>query len=383
MIRVLQLAACINRFDFIDNIVQYADPRRFAMGVAVGSEDCQIAEPVFRSETPRWVIPWRSRREIVTAACRLAGILCDWQADILHTHHYDESLIGWLATRLHRRTRLVVGRHYSDAIYRSATGLKRIALLGVERVMNRAATRIIVPSSSIVEILTCRQGADLANVDLIPYGFVAHKYAAPGPGARQEVRRELSLADRFVIGTFGRLHEEKGQRHLIEAMAMLRPRAPEVSLLIVGEGSERRNLERLIQDLGLADVVRLLGWRRDAMAVMAAVDAVVQPTLHEAFSQVMVEALWMARPLVMTDVSGARDVIKHGENGLIVPTGDPGALAEAIARLASDAALPESMGKAGREYVANNLSIEAIIPRYERAYLRAMGMGEGVKHEQV
>ncbi len=109
------------------------------------------------------------------------------------------------------------------------------------------------------------------------------------------------------------------------------------------------------------------------MAVMAAVDAVVQPTLHEAFSQVMVESLWMARPLVMTDVSGARDVIQHGENGLIVPTADSTALADAIVRLAGDAALRESIAKAGREYVVNNLTIEAIIPRYERAYLRAWG----------
>ncbi len=227
MIRVLQLAGCINRFDFIDNIVQYADPRRFTMGVAVSTEGCNIAEPVFRPETPALGHPLEVAPRDWRRARRLAGILRDWNADVLHTHHYDESLIGWLATRLHRRTRLVIGRHYSDAIYRSATGLKRMALLRAEQVVNRAATRIIVPSSFIVEILTGRQRVDSAKVDRIPYGFVAHKYAALGAHSTGKTcAASWGWQTGSVIGNFGRLHEEKGQRYLVEAMARLRvPRA--------------------------------------------------------------------------------------------------------------------------------------------------------------
>jgi glycosyltransferase involved in cell wall biosynthesis len=109
------------------------------------------------------------------------------------------------------------------------------------------------------------------------------------------------------------------------------------------------------------------------MALMAAMDAVVQPTLQEAFSQVMAEALWMGKPLVITDVSGATDVIRDGENGLLVPKADPNALAGAVARLVADAPLRARLGAAGRAYVEGHLTIEKIIPMYEQVYLRAMG----------
>jgi L-malate glycosyltransferase len=374
MIRVLEFADIINRYDFIDNIVQQADRHRFEIGVCVRTNTCNIEAPIYGQDTPRWTLSGISRREIPRAAWELARLLRRWKADILHTHHYDQSVIGWLATRIYPRPRLVIGRHYSDAIYRSTHGLKRKALLTLEQTINRAATRIIVPSSFIVEILTRRQGVPPSKVDQIPYGFVAGKYANQSPTTRDEVRRELGLEGRFVVGNFARLYKDKGQRFLIQAMALLRSQVPEATLLIVGEGPERARLEGLVHELGLCDLVRLLGWRRDAMALMSAVDVVVQPTLEEAFSQVMAEALWMARPLIITDVSGAPDIIRHGENGLMVPREDANALAEAIGRLAHDHEFRESMAKAGREYVIDRLSIGAVIPLYERAYLQAIGM---------
>ena len=261
----------------------------------------------------RWPFGWRA-------------LLRRWRADILHTHHYDQAVIGWMATRIYRKTRLVIGRHYSDSIYRSTTGLKQKALLALEQVVNRAAARIIVPSTSIREILTRRQGIDPAKVDLVPYGFVPEKYVPPHPDEVQRLRAELGLEGKFALGNFARLHEEKGQRFLVRAMEDLHADFPQLALLIVGEGPERAALERQIRHAGLGDVIRLLGWRRDAMTLMAAVDAVVQPTLQEAFSQVMAEALWMGRPLVITDVSGATDIIRDAHNGLLIPMGDPQAL---------------------------------------------------------
>lgn len=372
MIRVIQFASLINRYDFIDNIIQYIDPKRFTMGVAVGPSPCNIEEPVFPAGTARWVVPWNARRQIVAASRRLARILREWRADIIHTHHYDEALIGWLATRLYRRTRLVVGHHYSDTIYRTTTGLKRRAFIAAEQVVNRAATRIIVPSEDVVQILTRWQGVEESKVDRIPYGFVPEKYQDAGRAAPSELRRELGLEGRFVVGHFGRLHKVKGQESLIRAVGMLRSRFPGACLVIVGEGPERGNLERLIASLGLGDMVRLLGWRRDAMSLMNAVDIVVQPSLEEGFGQVMAEAFWMAKPLIMTLVGGATDAIRQGETLLIVPKDDPVALADAIGRLAADPSLRDRLATAGREYVSDHLSIDANITRYQHSYIKAM-----------
>lgn len=372
MIRVLQFADIVNRHDFIDTIIQRADPSRFEVGVCVRSNESNIEVPVYEERTPRWMVSGATRRGWPRAAWRLASILRAWKADILHAHHYDQAVIGWMATRICPRTRLVLGRHYSDAIYRLPSRLKQNAFLKIERRANNGAARIIVPSVLIREILTKRQGVRPDKVDLIPYGFEPEKYAAVAPSEIERVRQELELEGRFVIGTFARLHEEKGHRFLLEALASLKDKFPRLLLLVVGEGPERAAIEQRIGSAGLAHAVRLLGWRRDAMALMASVDAVVQPTLQEAFSQAMAEALWMRKPLIITDVSGAPDIISDGENGLLVPRGDGAALTRAIERLIEDDALRARLGEAGRAYAEKNLSIGRIISRYEQSYLQAM-----------
>jgi glycosyltransferase involved in cell wall biosynthesis len=113
---------------------------------------------------------------------------------------------------------------------------------------------------------------------------------------------------------------------------------------------------------------------------MAAVDAVVQPTLQEAFCQVMVEAMWMGRPLLITDVSGAPDVICNGVNGIIVPRGSSDALTDQMLSLAEDSSSRSRLGQAGRTYVESNLIIQKIIGHYEASYKRAVGGASRVAH---
>jgi glycosyltransferase involved in cell wall biosynthesis len=372
LLRILQFADIVNRYDFIDNIVRYADPSRFHIGVCTRSQYSNIAPPAYTPGTPHWVIEGLSRSAIPTTAFRLAQLLRKWDADILHTHHFDQAFIGWLATRLHPKTRLVQGRHYSDAILTQPSAVKRTSLLVIEQAINSASTRIIVPSRYIVDLLTKRQGVNLNKIDLIPYAFDPEKYRPPDARSVEQIRNELGLNGRFSIGTFARLHAEKGHRFLLQAIASLKYKIPHLLAIFLGEGMEKPVLERQIQDEGLQDHVRLLGMRGDAMPIMAALDAVVQPSLHEAFSQVMIEALWMCKPLVITDVSGVQDVIINGKNGLIVPLGDTAALASAIELIASNTALCKKLGEAGRSFVEESLRMGKIIPLFEEAYLRAI-----------
>ena len=375
-VRILQFADYVNRYDFVDTIIRRADPNRFSVGLCVRTLKTTIATPVYSEETPHWVIAGPKRTSLPRSVWQLAGILRKWRADILHTHHFDQAAIGWLATRIYPATRLVIGRHYSDALYRlpqqGISKRKKWALLRLEQLTNRAASRIIVPSSYIRDILSVWQHIPLEKIDLIPYGFEPEKYEVVKEEDVRQMRKEFALDGRFVIATFARLNEEKGHRFLIEALRKVREEVPNILWLIVGEGIERAAIERAIADAGLGSNITLTGWRRDAMKIMAAVDAIVQPTLQEAFSQAMVEALWMQKPLVITEVSGAPDLIRNGENGMLVPVADSGALANAIIRLAQDAPLRSGLGKAGRADVEEHLRIDRIIGRYEAAYLRAM-----------
>ena len=142
--------------------------------------------------------------------------------------------------------------------------------------------------------------------------------------------------------------------------------------MIVGDGPEKTAVEKQIDQLRLRESVFMLGWRRDVINLMASVDAIVQPTLQEAFSQVMAEAMWMGKPLLITDVSGATDVICNGVNGIIVPRGNSEALTDQMLNLIEDSSLRSRLGQAGRTYVESNFLIQKIIGRYEQAYRKAL-----------
>ena len=124
-------------------------------------------------------------------------------------------------------------------------------------------------------------------------------------------------------------------------------------------------------NLVICDTVKLLGWRKDAMEIMSAVDAVAQSTLQEAFSQVMCEAMWLGKPLLMTDVSGARDIINDGENGLVVPKTDQDALAAGITALARDVELRGRLGRNGQASVTARFTIDKMIRYYENSFRKA------------
>ena len=123
---------------------------------------------------------------------------------------------------------------------------------------------------------------------------------------------------------------------------------------------------------------QFVGWRDDALDWVAAADAVVQPSFCESFCQVLMEALAFGKPMVMTPVGAAPDVIGRDERGLLVPTGDAHALAAALVRLAENRALGAELGERGRKFIHENMAAEVTTRRYERLYetvVREAGAG--------
>jgi glycosyltransferase involved in cell wall biosynthesis len=372
-IRVLQVADVVNRHDFIDVIVEHADPRRFALSVATFGKTPNIADPGYRDRGVPLTDLGASagRRAYPLALRRLRRLLSDRQIDVVHCHHYDPATLTWLATRC-SSVRYVVGRHYSDAIELDTTGLRRRAYLGLERRFQSAAASTIVPSTMIAGLVEARGGPS-DRVHLVPYAFAPAKYASARSVDTGAVRRSVGLGDDdFVVGTFARLYIDKGHRYLLAAVAALVPTCPALRWLVVGDGAERAALEAQVGAAGLGRHVTFTGWRRDALDLMATTDVVVQPTLQEAFSQVMGEAMWLERPLVMTDVSGATDIIEDGRNGFVVPKRDASALGSVIVRLHADEQLRRDVAAAGRRWVMTELTPERIVPRYEAVYEEAL-----------
>jgi glycosyltransferase involved in cell wall biosynthesis len=377
-LRVLHLARVVNRYDFIDTVVRFADPRRFTMMVGVLDPASNIEDPRYGNGGPRcWVLPARTRGNYPGTILRLSRLLRQERVQVLHTHHYDEAVIGLAAARLARVPATVLGRHYHDELYLVATGPRRRALLAVEGLCNRLAGVIVVPSTAIRDLLTGRQGVPAGKIRVIPYGFdfTAERYRPAGASEVAAVRRRLGIEGAFVVGNVGRQHPLKGQADLIEAFARLAPDLPAARLLMVGDGPARPALEARAAARGVAGRVIFAGWRRDVPLLLDAMDVLAHPTRHEAFSQLMVETLAHGRPLVIGRVAGVPDCVEDGRTAVVVGPGDVDALEAALRWVAAHPDAAGRMGEAGSRHVRATLDIRVVVPRYEAAYREALGRG--------
>ena len=170
-----------------------------------------------------------------------------------------------------------------------------------------------------------------------------------------------------VVGTVGRLTPVKGQEVLIRAASELIRRREKIFLVLLGDGELRRDLEELSLRLGIAEYVRFLGWRPDVARVMAACDIFCLPSLNEGMGKVLVEAMAMGTPIIASSIGGISNIVRSGENGILVPAGDEAAWAEAIVRLCRDPEERRRMGDAGMQ-MAPRYSSEEMIKRIDRWY---------------
>lgn len=199
---------------------------------------------------------------------------------------------------------------------------------------------------------------------------------APTPG--RDLRAELGIApDALVAGAVGTLREQKRFDVLVRASATLAERVPGVRVLIAGEGGERPKLERLVAELGLGEVVTLLGARTDVPDVLAAVDVAVSSSDYEGSPLALMECMEAARPVVATRVGGVPDLIEPGVHGLLVERRDPDALAAAVAELLEDPDARARMGAAAQARRREEFDLALMVRRledlYEELYARRTG----------
>ncbi len=182
-------------------------------------------------------------------------------------------------------------------------------------------------------------------VTVVPYGVDMAQFK---PKKRRAHKKT-------VIGAVSRLSIEKGMSYLIEAFALLQQRHSNVSLQIAGDGPEEEALKALSRQLGVEDCIEFRGWieHTELPAFLQGLDIFALPSTYEGFGVAAAEASAMALPIVATNVYGIPDVVVDGETGLLVPSKDPAALAEALSRLVEDHDMRIALGEAGREYVAS------------------------------
>ena len=179
-------------------------------------------------------------------------------------------------------------------------------------------------------------------------------------------------APRHVV-TVGRLNAQKNHDLLIRAFAKVTDKYPEQNLLLYGEGDLRPQLENRIRQLGLTGRVQLMGITADVPAALSKAGIFALPSDYEGMPNALMEALAAGVPCISTDCpcGGPQMLIRHNENGLLVPVGDEAAMASALDKLLGDAAFAEKLGKTAKENARQYLP-EKIADQWETYLLQVM-----------
>lgn len=226
---------------------------------------------------------------------------------------------------------------------------------------DRLLDRIICVSPETKQTQVEEFNRDRRKSVVIPSGVDLERFSAMTSG--EDARRELDIAlDEPVIGTVARLEEErKGISEFIAMAADVAQRWPKARFIIVGDGRLRPRLEREAHDLGIAGRCVFTGYRQDVPGLLAAMDVAVFPSSYEAGPYVMLEAMAMARPVVITPTGLALDLIKPGLTGVLVPFRDPVALSSAVDHLLREPDMARRMGDAGHDVVVKDFSTDAMV----------------------
>ncbi len=313
-----------------------------------------------------------SKYDFPVSVFRLAAVLKKEKPDIVQTHLYEASLVGLLAAKIAGVPCKILTRHHTDQAHLIG---KRLPI-AVDRWEAKAADRVVVLSNAVRDFMVTADGIDADKIEVIHQGFDFEKFSATEQD-RARVRSEFAFGDSdFVVGTFASFFPTKGHRFLVEAAKELFRQIPTLKLFFVGEGGDRESLVKQIAESGLSGKVVFSGFRKDVSACMKACDAVVHPSLSEAFCQVLIESMSTGLPLVSTDVGGAREVIADGETALLIPPSNVEAIVEAILKLYKDPAFARHMAEKGQRNVRERFTLVRMIDSQIDCYESLMAKGK-------
>jgi glycosyltransferase involved in cell wall biosynthesis len=282
----------------------------------------------------------------------IARIAANDEIDLIHTHHYSPFVYGALARLWAPRVALVFTEHgrLSDA---PPSSKRRLA----NQLLSRVPHRVFAVSEDVKTHLV-GEGFHPRSVGVIYNGVEAGLAAQPAD--RLRIRRQLGI----VVGTVARLDPVKDLGTCISAIATMTTRA---RLVVIGDGPERISLEALAAERRIRDRVLFLGHRDDAREVLAGCDVYVNSSISEGVSLTILEAMAAGLPVVATRVGGTPEVVTT-EAGVLVPSRDPAAMANALERLSADPARGRALGMAGRKRLEERFTIDRMVSEYSEVY---------------
>jgi len=347
------------------DLVRKSDHSRFSPFVVCGDEDAAMRGD-FERVAPIVRIPALVRRVAPGKDARaLAALFREFRRSrphVVHGHTYKAGVLASIAAR-HAGVRAIVFTPHGHIFTRGAR-IPCVPQDGRLRLL-RALTRYAQSCAHVITALSDEDLREQLSHGLAPRG----RYRVIRNGIDVERFRNGSSPSQarkreWVVGSVGRLTEEKGHRHLLPMLKAL----PGARLVIVGEGPERGRIHRESRELGVEDRVELAG-ERESADFLPRFDVYVQPSLYESQGLSILEAMAAGIPVVATRVGGVEAVVRHEKTGLLVGPADAAGLASAVRRIRVSSDLARSLAREAWLMVSAEFSLDRMVREYEQLYL--------------
>jgi len=303
----------------------------------------------------------RSARSKLVGMRILAALVRGLRAqrpDAVHAYLPAAYVLGGLAAWLLRVQLIVAGRRglTSIDVYTSA-GWRVLAQMA-----NRVIDVYICNSRAVRDFAIAKESIPIERMRVIPNGI---DLPPLGPAPRLPTEWKSAGAKAAMVANF---IGYKGHRGALEAVAQVATRHPSFRLVLIGDGPERAALTNLARELAVSDNVIFGGVRKDAAALLPAFDFTILGSSEEGFPNALMESMAAAVPVVSTRVGGVPELVEDGVHGLLVPYGDPAALAGAITWMIEHPEESRRMGEAARLRIAEHFSTERMVTNTQAVY---------------
>lgn len=366
-----------------DLIRIYGDDVLLVTGPAIGPEGSLLGQgragEVTVAEIPslrRAIHPGRDWQSYGA----LKRVLREFRPDVVHTHSAKGGVLGRLAATALRVPAIVHTVHGAPFHPYQGRGARAV-FRWCERFAAQRCHALVSVADAMTELLVEAGVAPREKFTTVYSGMDVEPFLAADEH-RDATRRELGFTPQdVVVGKIARLFHLKGHEYVVEAARKVVEQNPSVRFLFVGDGVLRSSLDAQIQQAGLTDRFHFTGLVPPARipALIGAMDVLVHASLREGLARALPQALIAGRPVVSFDVDGAREVVLSGETGYLTPPQLIEPLADALIKLAGDAALRKRLGAAGRNRFTDQFRHETMTRRLRELYQRLLHGSSGTR----
>lgn len=360
------------------------DPKKYQVDVAMGEEN-EPAAAVKTGVTPhlRFLIVAGMRRDPspfndIRAYRSLRSIIRSGGYHIVHSHNSKAGFLARAAAAAENVPIIIHGIHGISFSPRMSY-LERALYKRLERWVAKRTDAFVPVGQDLQNNYLAVGIGRPEQYHVIHSGMELDKFrrVAEMPlSERQAIRMELGIpTDTVVIGMISRMEPRKQHELFLQSInripsdaGSVPPGRSPVWILLAGDGPREEEIKNMVQTMGLADRTVFAGYRNDVERMFAACDIIALTSKWEGLPRVLVQAAACGLPAVSFEVDGAWEILKDGETGYIVPSGDVEALADRLGKLVQDRELREAMGQAAQNQVEDSWTVEAMVDGVEILY---------------